>query len=254
MKWRVIGLERRSAAENMAIDEMLVRTGQEPTIRFYQFTHQSVTLGRKQDHTIVMPGAIRTEDVVRRVSGGNAVYHGVNDLTYSVTAPLELLGGDKRAVYDTVRSWIVNALNSLEGVTVDSFGENDIVLNGKKVCGNAIFINQENKYVLVHGSVFVRSIPEQWAVSLDVPLNQFQSKLGRLANIIDQESAVEKTYEALQGTFLSNDIVSETYSRPYSGTEWSVVDDLLNRRYRNEAWRKDGSLEGTACATDIRDD
>ena len=139
MKWRVIDLERRPAAENMAIDEMLVRTGSEPTIRFYQFKQPSVTLGRSQDAAIFTKGHVMERDAVRRITGGNAVYHGINDLTYSVCAPLSLLGGNKESAYSTVRSWIVTALNSLDGLTVDAYGKNDIVVDGKKIFGNAIF-------------------------------------------------------------------------------------------------------------------
>ena len=107
---------------------------------------------------------------------------------------------------------------------------------------------------MVHGSIFVSSTPDQWWVSLDILPNIMQTKLARVANYVKSKDLVNDVYVALRKSFLSNDLVSETYCRDFQVAELSIIDDLMTSRYITDEWRKDGKLEGTTCATDIRDD
>jgi len=102
---------------NMALDRWLLRrceAGESiPVLRLYGWDRPTVTLGRHQD-----PAADRIDlgrcrrlgvSVVRRPTGGRAVYHG-RGLTYAVVAPIP---GDAGSVADTYR-WVATAL--LEGL------------------------------------------------------------------------------------------------------------------------------------------
>src|SRR3989338_5695420 len=98
MGWRFIPLQSYSAAMNMAIDEMLaeyISSGaQNPAIRFYGWNPAGVSLGIAQAEQEINLELCEKKKIpiVRRMTGGAAVYHDKNDLTYSVIAPLAVLG------------------------------------------------------------------------------------------------------------------------------------------------------------------
>lgn len=92
--------QARDAAENMAVDQLLLESGLEkPLIRFYQWSEPSVSFGyfeRFSDAKRDFPG--EELSYVRRWTGGGIVDHRV-DQTYSIFLPkghaVEQLRGDK---------------------------------------------------------------------------------------------------------------------------------------------------------------
>lgn len=88
-----------------------------------QNTVQEVNLDYTTSHGI---------KVVRRQTGGGAVYHDLNNLCYTVIAPF-------RENVDNYRRFtapVIEYLNTL-GVKAEFSGRNDIVVGGKKISGNA---------------------------------------------------------------------------------------------------------------------
>jgi lipoate-protein ligase A len=90
--WRLVETADGGAAWNMALDEAVaaaVRRGAAPpTVRFYGWTSPSVSIGCFQRARDVDLAFCERESiaVVRRPTGGRAVFHG-RELTYSVSAP-----------------------------------------------------------------------------------------------------------------------------------------------------------------------
>jgi len=107
----------RPGAENMAIDAGLLaradRTGS-AFLRLYRFQPPCLSLGRNE------PAAARYDraaiarrglDVVRRPTGGGAVWH-EHEVTYAVAAPVATFGSLRNA-YRTIHERVVAALRSL---------------------------------------------------------------------------------------------------------------------------------------------
>lgn len=71
--------------------------------------------------------------VVRRISGGGAVYHDHNNLNYTIIS-----NEDKGADFDfkTFSQPVIDTLADL-GVNAEFSGRNDIMIDGMKICGNA---------------------------------------------------------------------------------------------------------------------
>ena len=71
--------------------------------------------------------------VVRRISGGGAVYHDHNNLNYTIIS-----NEDKGEDFDfeTFSQPVIDTLGDL-GVKAEFTGRNDLVIDGKKICGNA---------------------------------------------------------------------------------------------------------------------
>src|SRR5690625_1224112 len=89
-KWAFLDTGNLDAAENMALDEALLKWHSEnkipPTIRFYGWKRPSLSVGYFQDaeKTINFSGLKKHGcEFVRRLTGGSAVLHD-DELTYSI--------------------------------------------------------------------------------------------------------------------------------------------------------------------------
>src|SRR5579871_4063209 len=97
-RWRVVQDGEGEAAENMARDEAILNAVEQgeapPTIRFYQWSRPSVSLGRFQsiERTMDRDNCTRLGiSLVRRITGGRGILHG-DDLTVSIVCPVQALG------------------------------------------------------------------------------------------------------------------------------------------------------------------
>jgi len=106
----------RSGAANMAIDTGLLaeaaRTGR-AFLRLYRFDPPCLSLGRNEAAAHYDRAAIgqRGLDIVRRPTGGRAVWH-EHEVTYAVAAPVAAFGSLRNA-YHTIHERIAAALRSL---------------------------------------------------------------------------------------------------------------------------------------------
>lgn len=103
-------------AENMAIDAGLLalaeRTGR-AFLRLYRFDPPCLSFGRNEPVTGYDRAAIVRlgVDVVRRPTGGRAVWH-EHEVTYAVAAPIAAFGG-LRLGYWAIQGWLAAALRTL---------------------------------------------------------------------------------------------------------------------------------------------
>ena len=166
--WRLLPLQTNNAFMNMAIDEAILTAriaGQVPnTLRFYRWQPSAVSVGKNQkpEDEVYLDACKRLGvDVVRRISGGGAVYHDYEgEVTYSVTAKTADLGTAAiTSVYAKIYEAITDALRLL-GIPADfSSGDQkncpNLTVNGKKISGSSQTITRG--VVLQHGTV-LRSV------------------------------------------------------------------------------------------------
>src|SRR4051794_912579 len=99
----------------MAVDEALLEARAEddpPILRLYRWAPAALSLGRFQRarEVEVPPGAT----LVRRITGGSAIHHREDEVTYAVVAPYALFGRrDPRAAYEAVHAALARALERL---------------------------------------------------------------------------------------------------------------------------------------------
>ncbi|MBI4545791.1 MAG: hypothetical protein HY703_11390, partial [Gemmatimonadetes bacterium] len=121
-EWRLIETGPLCGAENMALDQALlesVQAGGRPVLRFYRWSPPCLSLGRNQPWGpwAAPPPAEYGVAVVRRPTGGGAVYHD-RELTYAVAIPIGMLGGP-RATYFAIHGGLGAGLRQL-GVPVET--------------------------------------------------------------------------------------------------------------------------------------
>jgi lipoate-protein ligase A len=164
MKWRIIPLEVNDAFMNMAIDEALgesVASGAPPTIRFYRWDPSAVSIGYFQsllEEVDVDECERLGVDIVRRRTGGGAVYHDFDgEITYSLVAPQELYGTDILDSYRVICGHVIESLETL-GLPAEFSPVNDVLVNGKKISGNAQ--TRRGGVLLQHGTLLFRVDPD----------------------------------------------------------------------------------------------
>lgn len=164
----------RSGAANMAIDAGLLRDAAasgRAVLRLYRFSPPCLSLGRNEpaaryDRAAIARLAI---DVVRRPSGGRAVWH-EHDVTYAVAAPIAAFGG-LRAAYHAIHARIAAALRALGADVTLAFDRpsarapgrsgacfatavgGEVVAAGRKLVGSAQV--RQGAALLQHGSILV---------------------------------------------------------------------------------------------------
>jgi lipoate-protein ligase A len=152
-----LDLEARDAAVGLAIDEALlesVRNGGEDTIRVWVST-RAVILGRSQsaaaecDREAARRLAI---PIVRRLSGGGAVYHYPGNLNVSVTAADSRRFGTAEGAFARFGESLAGGLRGGLGVAVDACGR-ALVVGSRKISGAAQA--RRGKAILIHGTMLV---------------------------------------------------------------------------------------------------
>ena len=259
--WRVIPYAKNSAAYNMAIDEAIVRAVAKgkspPTMRLYGWERNSVSIARQQNLDILhSPEAL---EVVRRPTGGNAVVHHENDLTYSIIAPRDRLPGTSHEVYESLlRQWIIPAINTLtdKDTSVELTGKNDVTLNGKKVCGNAQVLYTNRRVVLQQGAIFYARSQSLWAAYLKIPPKKLE-QLTNLQTELGDDFPRNELLEQLTRMFTDHPFVQGTFTAQLSNYEKDLARRLEREIFeRGTEWTSGTGAErtGTVCAIDVEDD
>src|SRR6185437_2638118 len=136
---------------NLALEEHVLRNRvEDDDLLLFYVNAPAIIIGRNQntieeiDSDVVAARGIR---VVRRVSGGGAVYHDLGNLNFS------FMTRDVHARfnrYDLFNRPVVDALRDL-GVPAELGGRNDILVEGRKISGNAQFARPDRMFS--HGTL-----------------------------------------------------------------------------------------------------
>ncbi len=212
MKWRVIPLETHTAAMNMALDEAVseaIAAGKAPpTIRFYRWQPSAVSIGYFQGLQEEVAMDVCEElgvDVVRRRTGGGAVYHDHNgEITYSVIAPEGMFPKGIIDSYHIICGWVIASLKNI-GLDAQFHPINDILVGGKKISGNAQ--TRRGGVLLQHGTVLYDVDVDKMFSLLKVGKEKIADKLiadvkQRVTRVLDHTSLpMEEVYRAMLDGF-----------------------------------------------------
>ena len=190
--WRLLKPKVYGAFKNMAIDEAILQSRiseKTPnTLRFYRWHPSAVSIGRFQNiysEVNLENCSVHGVDVVRRISGGGAVYHdGENEITYSAVVKKEDLGiNDVAEIFNYICSGIIETACIL-GVDAD------YATGGHKQCPNITVgerkfsgSSQANRkgVVLQHGTFLVNVDLKKMFTFLKVPWIKASVDLERVA-------------------------------------------------------------------------
>ena len=245
-QWRLITDPPLSGACNMAADYALLLSVAEvsspPVLRFYSWSIPAVTIGYFQDAgteadlTHCERSGI---DVIRRVTGGGAVFH-EHEITYSMVFPEShpFAGSDILDSYSRNLIPFIAALSSF-GLDAKHAPVNDIEIGSRKVSGNAQI--RRKGAVLQHGTILLDIDREKAFRCLTVPAEKTARK-----GIDAPADRVTSLRDHLGETVLSlpfkGKFISETASAFYLASGISLIPSRLSDRESAAARRIEMSV------------
>ncbi|WP_168119696.1 lipoate--protein ligase [Paenibacillus sp. HB172176] len=226
-------------ALNLALEEYALRSLPEGDYLLFYINEPSIIIGKNQN-TAEEVNAEYVEanklHVVRRLSGGGAVYHDLGNLNFSF-----IMKDDGKSFHNFKKFTepVVKALRDL-GVEAELSGRNDLQVGERKISGNAQFYSKGKMFS--HGTLLFDSEIENVVSALKVNAEKYVSKAtksirSRVANISEflKEGMTigEFREKILRSLFEGSEDIS---FYELSEQDWEEVRKLAEERYRSWAW------------------
>ena len=235
------------AASNMALDEAVLRLNKgkkDGTVRFYSWEPRAITIGYFQginEEVDVRKCEEQGVDVVRRITGGGAVYHD-DELTYSVIVDEDHPGISKNVMesYDYLCRGVVKGLGGL-GIDSEFKPINDIITGGKKISGNAQ--TRRMGSVLHHGTI-LRSVDVSTMFDLllvpdekirDKMISAVEERVTSISDILGNRTDDDNILEAMARGFSEGLGVELEPGEPTSD-ELELMETIRSERYGTREW------------------
>jgi len=257
-KWRLLKLDVNDAFTNMAIDEAITtaRVGDHVsnTLRFYRWNPSAVSIGRFQN----MLNEVNVEkcrehgvDIVRRITGGGAVYHDSKDeITYSVVVKEKDFGTqDVVYAYNKICNGLIQAAKMLDLRASFSPGDQrncpNIAVNGKKISGSAQ--HHKGGVLLQHGTFLLDAdLPRMftylrvpWARTIEEIVCVAGDRITSVKRELKHDILAEKAAEALiQGFRQALEV--ELEGGVLTDEEQELASKLRKEKYSKDSWNSKG--------------
>lgn len=207
---------------NLALEEFLTfHCEPEECILYLWQNQRTVVIGKNQNawkeckvNTLEADGG----HMVRRMSGGGAVYHDTGNLNFTFCVRKENYDVNKQLQV------IVEAVKQF-GLKAEQTGRNDIYVEGRKFSGNAFF--ESGDYCYHHGTILVHVDMKEMSKYLSVSKEKLVSKSvdsvrARVVNLseLNNQITVDSFAMALR----------EAYATVYEGQVWTIPEGRVNQR------------------------
>lgn len=225
---------------NLALEEYILRnfSADHDYLLFY-INEPSIIIGRNQNtleeinHNYVVDHNIH---IVRRVSGGGAVYHDFGNLNFSFITNHD---GKSLNNFKKFTAPVIKVLKSL-GLDAELKGRNDIQVAEKKISGTAQF--STGKRMVSHGTLLLDTDLGEVVNALQVKMSKIQSKghksvRSRVANISEFLKSPLKIEDfrqlVLEGLYEESEPFEAYHLTP---DEWKGVHQLKEEKYDTWDW------------------
>src|SRR5690625_3485208 len=227
---------------NLALEEYVLQNfAESDTYLLFYINEPSIIVGRNQN-TVEEINTDYVEknniQVVRRLSGGGAVYHDLGNLNFSFITKDD---GESFHDFEKFTKPVVEALNQI-GVPAKLEGRNDLLVEGRKFSGNAQYATKGRMFN--HGTIMFDSEVEHVVAALNVQSEKIKSHgiksiRSRVANISEflEEKVTMDEFKALLIMYIFNvDYVSEVPRHELTDEDWEHVHNISNERYKKWEW------------------
>jgi lipoate-protein ligase A len=226
---------------NLALEEYVLKhlPIEDDIILLWQ-NEPSIIIGRNQNTIEEINSSFVKEHnihVVRRISGGGAVYHDFGNLNFTfITNNYR----DNLNNYRKFANPVIEVLKSL-GVPAEFSGRNDIIVDGKKISGNAQSYHKNRMFQ--HGTILFDADLDMVSYVLKVHLDKIESKgiksnRSRVTNIlpyIKSQMNIKEFQEYLLHYFLNTeDVESKTYQ--LTEDDYKNIQKLMEDKYSTWDW------------------
>lgn len=179
-------------------------------------------------------------DVIRRITGGGAVYHDLNNLCYTVIAPYDQSENN----FKKFTAPVIEYLASL-GITATLSGRNDITVMDKKISGSAQTVY--NDRVMHHGTLLFKTDVNALTNSLNPSklkieskgISSVRSRVLNLSECLDKNITVVNFMNNLKKFFLKT-----CEKIDLSEQDILAIEKLVKEKYSTYEWNMGRSPKG----------
>lgn len=229
----------RNAYFNIAAEEYLLSRFPEEDLFLLYVNAPSIIVGKFQN-TLAEINLDYVQEkeikVVRRMSGGGAVYHDLGNLNFSFHT---LLGDHDFGDFSQFTKPVLSLLNSLEVPAVLQ-GRNDLLVDGKKFSGNAKLARQGK--MIQHGTILLNSEMEILSEALKVNPLKFtdkatkstRSRVTNLIHYLPKDTTTEHLKSLLTAEIIKNSPQAERYE--LTAEDHEGIEQLMKEKYETWDW------------------
>lgn len=223
---------------NLALEEYLLRHANtdQPLLLFY-INQPAVIIGRNQNTLEeIDPDFIKANGihVVRRLSGGGAVFHDLGNLNFSFITP------SRQDLHNFAKFTepVVAVLRQL-GVAAELRGKSDIFAEGRKISGNAQYVTQQRMFS--HGTLLfdtdiatmLKSLNPRQAVIESRAVQSVRNFVVNIRELLAEDMDILAFRQTLLDGIFGGGAVA-TYE--LDAAAWAGVEKLAAERYRTWEW------------------
>lgn len=221
---------------NLAMEEVLLKYGEKGVALLYLWqNHNTVVIGKNQNCYLECNlKNMEIDDVflARRLSGGGAVFHDKGNLNFTFITSKQDYSPclAQNVILEAVRSF---------GIEANISGRNDILVEGRKFSGNAVYHGQQSSYY--HGTLLINADLPRFGKYLNASKAKLESKgvksvAARVANLCEfypdisidkMKTALISEFSSYVGHFTSKLVLSKQdesdileLKNKYSSSEW----------------------------------
>ena len=236
MKLRFLDLTTTDPAFNLAAEEYVFEKLPRDAMYVMLWQNDNAIIVGKHQNTLaqINEAFVREKGikVVRRLSGGGAVYHDLGNLNYTIIAD-----GDGDLDFGRFCRIVLDALARV-GVKGELNGRNDMTIDGKKFSGNAQYAKRGR--VMHHGTILFDSDSSVLAGALQVDEEKIKAKgvksvRSRVTNVrphLPKDMPLKQFKKVLLGS-----ILTQFPGEEYIFTPGDIAEiEKLSLRYRDWEW------------------
>lgn len=227
----------RDPAYNLAFEETVLRRRTEGDYLLLWQNDNTIVIGQNQNaeaeinRAFVEAHGIR---VVRRTTGGGAVYHDLGNLNYSFITDA---GDAERMTMERFTRPVVEALRGL-GLQAEASGRNDILVEGRKVSGTAQRLLRDR--ILHHGTLLFDADPHMVAGALNADPAKFQSKsaksvrsrIGNIRSFLKKDMDLPAFWAYLKDALAGDGLTPDRLT----AQELEAAEELRREKYASWEW------------------
>ena len=229
---------------NMATEEFLLRKAQEPTVMLWR-NEPAVIIGKNQNagenvsFDFTRANGIK---VVRRLTGGGAVFHDLGNVNYTFIMP----ESDAPDSFSEFSEPVIRAIRGLS-INAEASGRNDLLAEGKKFSGTArcgYKRDDGSPVIMHHGPLLFSADMSRLSGALITDPEKVKSKgikstAARVINLCEllpddrKDMTAEGFMKYLERFFVDAEGATE---REFSEADKAEIQKLSEEKYSTEKW------------------
>lgn len=240
------GKEIHDSRVNTAVSNYIVNQLDldEPAV-FFSIHQPTVMIGRYQNaYAEVDQRYLEANDIflLRRLSGGGAVYHDMGNIMFMLTGPSEGSGQKHFAEYSKP---ILDAITDLGVKDVHASGRNDLQIGNQKFSGTSFY---STKKQFMFGATISYDLDKEAAEKVLKPNKQklkahrTKSVKGRMTNIKEHLPSPYNSWSTsefrdyLVRSMFQVESIHDVKTYVLSDDDWSEIDKLVEKNFNNPEW------------------